>query len=105
MASTGCQGWTATYVGATHTLEVIGTCVFSHPGKKVRLKPRPGGNEGIRRVLTLDVVVEGDSQPGEQTSSPVMYYRQAAPAPDGQSPFREVHIPSAGVVLSVDKLD
>lgn len=105
MANTGCRNWTATYVGATRTLEVMGTCVFAHPGRSVRLQPRPGGNEGIPRVLTMDLVVEGRARPGDETSIPIIYYREVMPAPNGGPPFQEIHIPSAGVVVSVDKLD
>jgi hypothetical protein len=86
-------------------LEVMGTCTFAHPGRKVRLQPRPGGNEGVPRVLTLDLVVEGSPQEGDETNVPVMYHREVQPAPDGGPPFREIHVPSAGVVLSVDRLD
>lgn len=105
MANTGCNDWAATYVGGTRTLEVMGTCTFAHPGRKVRLQPRPGGNEGVRRVLTLDLVVEGQSEEGGETTSPIFFHREVAPAPNGDPPFDEIHIPSAGVVLSVEKLD
>ncbi|HZJ03611.1 MAG TPA: hypothetical protein VFE20_08090 [Thermoleophilia bacterium] len=105
MAIDNCGDWAAVYIRELQRLEVTGQCTVSDSGHAVQLVPT-SGQDAPPRTLLLELVVDSSKNENRvETGRPVLYRRDAIEVPDkGGSPYEEVHIVNAGVILKVEEI-
>lgn len=105
MAIDNCRDWAAVYIRELERLEVTGQCTVSDSGHEVKLVPTTV-DDPPPRTLMLELVVDSSKNKNRvETGRPVLYRRDTKEKPGkGGSPYEEVHIVNAGVVLKVEEI-